>query len=101
MAKELTEEQSEDILDSLRAWLTRLGDKGKPGPISDDGEPYTLVTVEFTVGEVESAVEKFKTSVSELQGSNGFYIRVLPELSFDGSKMYKLRTRIAPKETVE
>ena len=97
----LTAEQFEDTRDSLRLWLNNLGDVGKPGPYSDDGVPYTTVAVDFAAADLDDTVEKFKSFVMDLKGSNGFYVRTLPELTFDGKETYSLRARVAPKQAPE
>jgi hypothetical protein len=101
MADVLTAEQFEDTRDSLQTWLCGMSDVGMPGPNSEDGVPYTTVAVSFVADELEKAVDKFKSEVLSLQGTNGFYVRVLPELTFDGEKSYNLRARVAPKSSPE
>ena len=93
----MTDEQFEDTRDGLRAWLKELGDMGNPGVNADNGTPYTTVSIAFAAVDLEGATEKFKAAVMELQGTNGFYVRTLPDLSFDGNATYQLRARVAPK----
>ena len=93
----LTVEQFENTRDSLRSWVSSIGDAGSPEAIADNGIPYTTVVIEFSADELAKAIDKFKAAVIALQGTNGCYIRTLPDLAFDGKAMYQLRVRLAPK----
>jgi hypothetical protein len=98
MADLLTDEQFEDTKDSLRAWMSSLGDIGKPESVADNGKAYVTVVVDFIADGLDDGVKKFKEAVMENQGTNGFYIRVLPDLVLGKKNVYSLRTRVAPKD---